>query len=287
MVLKMAGCLGRIQEACSFMTPRERQAAEYVLANPAQAAAMSVEELSAASGSSTASVLRMCRKVGLGGYRDFVRLLSSDVALRERGEVSFGEIHPGDSLEAIAGNVIRNSTYALENTLSILDQEELRRAVTLLCKARRIDFYGVGASGNVAQDAYSKFLRIGALCTTSANPHTQILTAMSLTPQDAAILISYSGETLDMLSLQQVIRQRGTPTISITQYGSNALATASDIRLFTTASEPLVRSGPMTSRLSQMVMLDILYIAVCTEKFDQIKGALDESQHLMQKKHTK
>lgn len=283
----MAGCLGRIRETCPSMTPRERQAAEYVLEHPAESAAMSIEELAAASRSSTASILRMCRKVGLSGFRDFIRLLSSDVALQERGTLTFGEIRPGATLMDVAENVVHNSAYALENTLALLDQGELRRAVDLLCRAHRIDFYGVGASGIVAQDAYSKFLRIGSLSMTSSNPHTQILTAMSLTPEDVAVLISYSGETLDMLTLQQTLRKQGTPMISITRSGSNSLADGADVRLFITASEPLIRSGPMTSRLAQLVMLDVLYLAVCTEKYDQVRPALDNSQNLVRQKHSR
>ena len=281
----MAGCLGRIREACPSMTPKERHAAEYVLAHSTEVAAMSIEELAAASKSSTASILRMCRKAGLDGYRDFLRLLSSDVAIQQSGEFSFGEIQRGASLDEIVGNVIHNSIYALENTKAIIDQQELQRAVQLLCSARRIDFYGVGVSGYVAQDAYSKFLRIGTISMSSNNPHTQVLSAMSLTPEDAAVLISYSGETVDMLMLQEAIHARGTPIISLTRRGKNSLASKADIRLYATASEPLVRSGPMTSRLSQLAVLDILYLAVCTERYNEIKSLLDDSQLRVARMH--
>lgn len=279
------GCYLRLKEMYDTLPPKEQQVAATVLETPEAAAAMSVEELAAACGTSTASVVRMCKKLGYAGYKEFSRMLSNDMAIGQHEGMRYADLQPGATIDAIIGSVIASSIQALENTRNLLEAEEVRRATDAISMARRVDFYGVGTSGTVALDAHNKFLRINKHCLSSADPHIQILSATSLEAGDVAVLISYTGETLDMIELLRQIRKTGATVITITRYGKNTLSTQSDIRLYTASAESMIRSGPMSSRISQLAVIDILYTAVCSQQYGDVKAYLDNTMRAARAKH--
>lgn len=281
----MIGCYLRLKEAYDTLPPKEQQVAATVLEMPEDVAGMSVEELAAACGASTASIVRMCKKLGYAGYKEFSRMLSNDMAVVQREGPRYQELHPGAPIDAIVGSVILSSIQALENTRNLLEMDEVARAAAAISRAQRVDFYGVGTSGTVALDAHNKFLRINKQCLSSTDPHVQILSATSLKPEDVVVLISYTGETLDMIELARQIKRTRATIITITRYGKNTLSAQADIRLYTASAESMVRSGPMSSRISQLAVIDILYTAVCSQAFDAVKTYLDRTMQAARAKH--
>ncbi len=274
----MAGCILRIREMMNSLTPKEQKIASYILEYPGDAVNQSIDELAAACGVSISSVVRLCKSLGYSGYKELCRMLSTDLALIQQDSISYTDVRPGDSIETIIRSVSMSNTKAIENTLSVLDEKELARAVDVICNSQRVDFYGVGSSGNVALDANNKFLRINKISIASPDPHVQVLSATTLKPGDVAVLISYSGETIDILETADIIKQGGATIISITRLGKNPLAELADIRLYTSSVESMVRSGAMSSRIGQLNVIDILYTAVASHEYDKVKVYLDKTR---------
>ena len=282
----MTGCCLRIKEAMQSLAPKAQKVAEFILDFPEEVAGMSIDDLAAACSTSAAAVVRLCKSVGYSGYKEFCRVLESDLA-NQPNNIVYEDIHPGDSLDAIARNVCMSDMKAIEGTLSLLDFMELGKAVESLCAAPRIIFYGTGSSGLVAKDASDKFIRINKFTISHSNPHEQILSATSLRPGDAAVLISYSGDTRDTIETCEIVKSTGATTISITRYGKNDLSELADIKLHTSSAESMIRSGAMGSRIGQLTMIDILYTAVSSRLYEQAKPYLDKTRLASQRKHTR
>ncbi|HWR11714.1 MAG TPA: MurR/RpiR family transcriptional regulator [Rectinemataceae bacterium] len=282
----MTGCCLRIKEAMQSLAPMERKVAGFILDFPEEVVNMSIDELAASCSTSTASVVRLCKSVGYSGYKEFCRVLDSDLA-NQQGNIVYEEIHPGDSLEAIVSSVSKSDMKAIEGTLSLVDMAELGKAVDALCAAPRIDFYGVGTSGLVALDASNKFIRINKFTVAHADPHEQILSATSLRPGDVAVLFSYSGETRDTTETCEIVKATGATIITVTRYGKNQLNELADIRLFTSSAESMIRSGAMGSRIGQLTMVDILYTAVCSRLYGDVKPYLDKTRLTSQRKRSR
>jgi DNA-binding MurR/RpiR family transcriptional regulator len=274
----MAGCLLRIREMIHSLTPKEKKIASYILEYPSEAVNQSIEELARTCGVSISTVVRLCKSLGYSGYKELLRMLSTDLVLLQHHSITYTDVRPGDSIDMIIRSVSMSNSKAIENTLSVLDEKELTRAIDKLCEARRIDFYGVGSSGNVALDANNKFLRINKISIASQDPHVQILSATTLKPDDVAVLISYTGETIDILETAEIIRQTGATLITITRMGKNPLAEMADICLFSSSVEGLVRSGAMSSRIGQLNVIDILYTAVASHEYEKVKPYLDKTR---------
>jgi len=137
----------------------------------------------------------------------------------------------------------------------------------------------------VAADTHNKFIRIGKISMSSNDPHQQILTASLLGRGDVAVLISYSGNTRDIVELADVVKRTKATLISLTRCSKNELAQKADIRLYCSASELMVRSGPMNSRIGSMSVIDILYTAVTSSLYQDVKEYLDKTQLVSARKH--
>lgn len=280
----MPGCMLRIQEMMNSLTNKEQQIASFILDYPSDVVDMSIDELASACNVSISSVVRLCKTLGYTGYKELSRVLSMDLALNRQENIAYSDVRPGDSIANIIRSVGTNSVKAIENTMAVLDETELEQAVQAISKARRVDFYGVGTSGTVALDAHNKFLRINKISVASADPHLQVLAATTLTPNDVAVLISYTGETKDILETADIICQTGATLISVTRYGRNPLSNRANIHLCSSASETLLRSATMGSRIGQLTIIDMLYTAVVSHDYDLVKTHIDKTRLITARK---
>lgn len=281
----MLPCCVRLKEAMNTFSSMEQRVAAFIMGFPTEVSNMSIDELAKACNTSVSSVVRLCKSANYNGYKDFLRALSTDLAINQNKEVTYRDIQPGDSVKSIIRNVCMSHMQAIENTLSVLDTTQMQKAVNVIGKAKRIDFYGIGTSGIVAMDAHNKFVRIGKISMSSADPHQQILTAALLAKGDVAVLISYSGDTRDILELADVVKRTPATLISITRYSKNELSQKADICLYCSSSELLTRSGAMGSRISSMTVIDVLYTAVTSNQYQGVKEYLDKTQQVSARKH--
>jgi len=235
-------------------------------------------------------VTRFCRAIGLDSYQHLLIELAQE---RGRGEVSaWGsteidtDISPEDSLERVVQVVGSADLRAIQQTIDRIDLDALERAAQALAKARRIDVYGVGASGLVAQDLVQKLLRIGLIAHAHSDPHLAVTNAVQLKAGDVAIAITHSGATGDVIEPLRVAFERGATTVaitgrpdsSVTQYADHVLTTS-------TARESELRPAAMSSRTSQLLVVDCLFVGVAQRTYETAAPALSSSYEALAHRH--
>lgn len=201
-------------------TKTEEDIASYVLAHADDVAAMNIGELSAATYTSNATIVRMCRKLGVEGYREFRIALVSDL---ERARNAASDINPdtpfleGQNTRDIISSVASLSRQAINQTYVTLSPSELRRAAKLIKGARRVAIYGVGDSEISCEMFANLMLKIGVTCF-MANQHGDALAVSSvLGPGDVAIIVSYSGGVVGQFEQElRLVFERGVKAIAIT-----------------------------------------------------------------------
>ncbi|HSU80557.1 MAG TPA: MurR/RpiR family transcriptional regulator [Candidatus Angelobacter sp.] len=282
----LQGGLSRIKESLASINPSERHAAQYIIENPESMVRMTVSELADASGSSQSAIIRLCKNLGLKGYQDLKLRVAGDLQpTQSSGE--YQEISPTSNIATIISSVFNNHIYSINETMKMLDAERVEQAVRLIESANRLDFYGSGASQLVAQDAQHKFMRINKPCTAYSDTHLQLTSAVTLSDQDVAIAFSNSGETVQVIECIKAAREQGAKTIGITRYGSNSLSKLADVHIETLSTESDIRSAATSSRIVQLNIVDILYIAVAGHNYnssldylERSRNALSESYHM-------
>lgn len=272
----MKNVLVKLQEYISDASTAEKNLVNYLLTHPEEAIGSSVQSLARTTYCSASTVMRLCWRLGFSGYKELQASLIQDVALaKENAMGKMENLSRGDSLEQIVEKVTYKNMISLENTRKLVDIEVMGKCVDLLETCNTLYLFGIGSSLLVARDAYLKFLRINKKCFVSDDWHAQLLQAKNICSFDVAIIISYSGLTEEMLTCARTVKQNGAPIITITRSNNSPLAKLADYNLRVASSEVLVRTGAMSSRISQLNIIDILYVAYINrnyeEKMNQLK----------------
>lgn len=251
--------LERIKASLPSLAPAEQRVAKLVLANPRAFATTPVSELADRAHVSKPTVVRFCRSVGYDGLADFKRKLAGSVS--EGVPFIHRSVDADDKTGDIMVKVIDNTVAAFlkyRNDASTGAIEKAAQAmVDTYRNGKRLEFFGVGNSGVVAQDAQHKFFRLGVNTIAYSDGHMQVMSATMLGPGDCVVIISNSGRTRDLMDACGIARRNGATTIVITATGS-PLASAGDIHLSADHPEGFDNYSPMVSRLLHLLIIDIL-----------------------------
>lgn len=278
----------KIRDMRESLTPVERLVADYILNNLEEIPLLSVKELAIQSKTSDASVLRFCKTMGYSGYRNFIVSVSASLgSMDEEQKDQYTDIQPGDSLTTIIANIAHNNSKSIDDTLSVIDKEEVARAVEALIGCRRIAFFGVGASGLVCQDAEQKFSRINKICHAYVDGHSQLTAASLLGEKDVAIFVSNSGSTVDILEPLDIAAKNGCTTMAITKQSKSELAEKARIVLHISTPEITFRSGAMGSRIAMLTVIDMLFAGVASAEYHHVKKYLAKTHNVLAGKHRK
>ncbi|MFE4714166.1 MULTISPECIES: MurR/RpiR family transcriptional regulator [Paenibacillus] len=277
----MSPILHALEHEMTKLSQMERKLAERILASPAEIVHMGITELAEQCGVSPATVTRFCKVFHFKGFPDFKVNLAAEIAGSDQGQQeggsSYQDIVAGNPLSTIVEAMQNNHLASIRDTTSLLNIERLEAAVDLLCRARRVDLYGMATSSIVAQDFYQKLIRIGVNCTAFADSHMQITSASSLGEGDVAFAVSYSGETPETIDALNCAGAGGASTIALTSYGSSTLASLADIPLFSSSLEKGMRRGDMASRIAQLHIIDILFTGMVSTRFTDYIPKLEQS----------
>lgn len=258
----MRSVLIRLNEYQDQMTSAESGAVRYILEYPDAVVDMSAQELAEKAFSSPATVVRLCRHLGFEGYKEMRRLLQCELLERRLSKQErLGELSREDSLEQMADKITYKNIMSLEATKNLLDFAVLQECVDVLYRARVIYLFGLGSSLCVARDAYLKFLRLDKPCILNDDWHSQLLQSRNMKAEDAGLFISYSGQTAELIECAKAVKKSGAKMILITRFAASTLSALADYNLYVAANESLFRNGAMSSRISQLNVVDILYTA--------------------------
>ncbi|MGM8212526.1 MurR/RpiR family transcriptional regulator [Virgibacillus sp. W0430] len=277
------GGLVRLREALHTIKPAERNAAHYILNNPDKVVRLSVKELAEKSASSQAAIIRLCKNIGVSGFQELKIRIAGDLQANELHDYSYIEILPDDDTKTLITNISRKNIQSIRETLQILDYKHVEKAIEAMHQATRIDFFGAAASQIIAQDAQQKFLRINKHCTAYEDAHLQLTSSVTLTENDVAIGISYSGETSHVLAAIENAKKENATTIGITCYGKSTLAELVDICLYISTTESdTIRSAATASRIAQLNIIDILFTGVASKNYDATVTYLNKTREALQ-----
>lgn len=285
--------LDRIRASIPALPPAEQRVAKLVLLDPRSFATLPVTELAERSHVSKPTVVRFCRSVGYDGLTDFKRKLAGSV--NEGVPFVHRSVDEDDKSGDIIVKVIDNAVSALLKYRNDAAGLAFERAITALAAAgaagRRIEFYGVGNSGIVAQDAQHKFFRLGVNSAAVSDGHVQVMSATMLKPGDCAVIISNSGHTRDLLDVAEIARKRGATLIIITASGSPLAQLGqgtNQVLLAVDHPEDYDRYSPMVSRLLHLMVMDILSTAVALRMPGELRPMLQEiKKNLRAKRYTR
>ena len=277
----------RIRSMFDNLSPAEKCIASFLLENRESVFREPIGTLAAESGVSQVAWVRFCKTLGFNGLKDMKKQLFAQISAEAavpRSESSrrvFADLKDHATLEDVRRTIRDSSIRAIEETIKLLELDALAAAAEKIIGARSVKIFGVGASAIVAEDLFAKLIRIDVKTFFSRDLHLQLTYAANFSPGDVAVIISNSGRTREMLEILDLAKRSGTPTIAVTKYTKSPLVDGADLRLFTSAPEAMHRSGAMSSRIAQLVVVDALYTAVASRDYARVERSLEDSFNVL------
>lgn len=260
-----------LQGILASLNPTERLVAECVLADPERVIGSPIADIKKLSGASVGSIIGFCRKLGLKGFADFKLTLARDLA---QSGLSAADIPENGSL---IEKVFRFHAESLVDTLQINAQSTLERASEWIQKSRKIEFFSVGLSYPVAYTAYCKFILLGLPAFAQPDPHMQLIGATQLKVGDLAFGISCSGSTRETVQCLEVAKANGATTVCLTNAMKSPITDHSDMALYATPSEIKYFQAPLASRITQLAVIDALFVHLALKNKNKTAARLQRS----------
>ncbi|SNT62941.1 DNA-binding transcriptional regulator, MurR/RpiR family, contains HTH and SIS domains [Asanoa hainanensis] len=274
------GVLLRVRAGLPEFTGALQRVAEQVLADPAAAARATIVELAERSGTSPATITRFCRALGFDGYADLRLGIAAETGRARSAGWTFDigrEIQPTDPLDRVLGQIMAADTRAMHDTAALLDLAEVERAADAIAAATRVDIFGASGSALVGEEMQFSLHRIGVAAWAWTDVHNGLASAALLRPGDVALGVSHSGATRETIEMLAEAGSRGATTIALTSFPRSPLAELADIVLLTAAQATTFRPDALSARHPQLVVLDLLYIAVAQRTHDRAHASFQRT----------
>ncbi|CAH0141509.1 Glucokinase [Massilia sp. Bi118] len=249
----------RVQHLQHELSPAEQRVATLVLEHPRKVLSEPIAEIAKLADVSQPTVIRFCRSLGFSGLADFKLKFAG--SLTGTIPVRHSQVRMTDSTHDLSAKVIDNTVSAILKFRDQLDVNSIDRAIEILRKAKRVEFYAMGNSRVVALDGQHKFFRFRIPTSSYGDSHLFSLAAELLGPGDVVIAISTTGQLPELLSAVDTARAAGADVIAITS-SKSALARKASICLAVDHSEDSTTFLSMISRILQLLLIDIMAVGI-------------------------
>ena len=251
----------------------EKEIAKYILNHGEAVLSMSVKELAKHTYTSPATIVRLCKKIGLEGYNDFKikysAALQYDLQHTDRIDVNF-PFQKDDSHPLICHKLASLSQEVIADTVKLIDFNQLHQIVDLIYHYPTIDIYGSGNSLLAAMSFQHKMMRISRDVNLRVLHGEQIFMSYNTNPDRIGMIISYSGETNEVIQIAQTLKEKKTPLIVLTSIGDNRLSHYADYILNIGSREKIfTKIAPFASQISMEYLLNVIFSCLFQKDYEQ------------------
>lgn len=253
------GYLRVLYDILPQLSEAEQTLVRYILLHPRQVADMSAAEVAAASGVSEATVFRLCRHRGIGGFaqlRDEIRK-----AVERMGDTFVAPMGVADSADLSYGPLSSGAYIGIRAMLDVcsMGEEPIAQAAEVISRSRRISVCGMGAvTARIAELGAFGFQHLGLTVMLWVDSQVTNVTADKFQPGDVVLGISHSGANTSVARFLKLAKEQSATTIALTNYASSPVAQEADISLVTALREPKVQNLDLLPRMSQLLVMQVL-----------------------------
>ena len=238
--------LSIIESFYPSFSKQEKKVADFILKEKDGVSFMPLHEITKKIKVSEATIFRFVKKIGFKGFIEFKLEVAREISSDEK---DMGE----DYIENIETNILET----IKNTRALLKKEDIEKVIEYIDKADKMYIFGLGASGVAALEMQNRFMRFGKIGHSVNDGHFQVMYSSTVTKKDVIIVITLSGETIDLIYPLTIAKKNGAKIITITNY-IMSIAKMSDLVLLTSGKENLLDGGALISKISQLYVIDVI-----------------------------
>lgn len=263
--------ISKIKDRRENLRKSERKVADFVLDHTQAVLGMRIVDVAAGAEVSEPTVVRFCHALDIDGFQAFKLQLAQH--LGASSSYSQFSVDDRDTIADLSHKVFDSTIGSLLTVRDELDPAALERAIAAINSAKRVEFYGFGASGSVASDAQHKFFRLQLSSAAYTDPHIQHMSAISLSPKDVVVAISQSGRTKALIQSVELALDAGATVVGLAPQDTPLIKLCT-IPIFVNMEEDLQVFTPVSSRIAHLLVIDVLAMGVARLRRDQLKDYL-------------
>lgn len=277
-----------INQKYSSLRKSEKKVADYLLLNQERAERMTIKELAKVVGVSQTTVVRFVKALNLESYSELRDAIVRERTLKREDYDNYQlfkeeGVFSKDFTKELPGKIIAKNIRSLEETLKNISIREYERAIKAIIEAENIVVFGVEDSNTPMYNLTTKLLYLGLNVSMQTDYYHQMVRANNMKKDDLAIGISYTGNSIQTIDVLKSAKNRGARILVITNSSDSKINEYSDISLYT-ASDQFLYGGALYSRVSQLAIIDMLYVGVIFSDIDKFKENMDQSAGIIRSK---
>lgn len=272
----------------SNLSKSEKIVADYIIEDKGEIFDLTLLEFSKILNVSEPTIIRFTRNIGLKGFTELKLLAMRDIGKQANNDNFFlhnFDISENDKLEDIPKIIYNKTSKALYDTFSLFEERIYLKTINALKNANIIEIIAVGNSGAIALDFMSKLTRIGISSRYNSDNHLQDLNILGMKKNDVVFAITHSGSTTDLVKSVKLAKENNITTIVLTNFKSAEVTKYADIILYTGDFETSFLSETMTSRISQLMIIDIIYSGLIISDYQKYSKQLEKVNIVVEKKN--
>lgn len=213
-------------ETYKILSESERHLLEYIVKHIDAIPNMSIVKLSEEASVSTATIVRLMKKIGYDGFTSFKYKIKDHVR-----QASPDEMNSLDMIEAKINSAIKKNEQEVLNTISMLSMGNIEDAIQKLYHSSKIYIFARGFSEMIAKEMAIKFQLTGKNCEMHNDPNIIKLISKRIKKTEIVIFVSLNGETEELVEACKNLKMRNVSTITLTAGIDSSLAELSEIVL--------------------------------------------------------
>lgn len=272
----------KIQEQQEAFSKSELKIAQFILDQPQDVLEMTAQQLARAADSSSAAVIRLCKRLKVYGFPQLKIELSADLSGGELSRKIQPEVRENEEISSIKERLLVNTQNSLAETVEEIDDDQIHQLSQIVARSRRLFVLGIGVSNLVAQDIAQKWGSVGTIVIAFNNVNDLLPIVANAGIEDSLWVVDNSGETPEAIYAAQIAKERKVPIITMTKKGSNTISELGDVEIHT--SQPIELPGRIAatdSLLLQFMAIDIIFYDFVSRNYESSISQLNQSAKLV------
>lgn len=259
-----------LENKLQFMIPTlpkgERAAALYIINNLDKVGLMNLDVIAKEVGCSSATIIRLCKRMDYKGFIDFRNAVRNDVLEDTYYEVPEEGTNKKEQFKNLMQKVINSDNDTMNSTLSLIS-DQYEAAGDALVNANRVFMIGNGDAIIPCESFSLKMVKIGRLCTCYNDQDIQIFVAGTAVKGDVVIIVSHTGRSSSVVTAAKIAYEQGATVIGITAALKSPLQRYCTYLLYVGTKDTTETKDIISRRIGEHLVLETLFL-YCNENSD-------------------
>lgn len=271
----MVDFIARVTEHSEDFTKSHRDVANYFLYNLDKVAVGTLEELAAAVGVSTTTIIRFARKLGYSGFTELQKAAQAVVFCKEE-ERRAEELADKDT-DHLLKETFERDIRNIEETMRALKQEDLDLATDIMMSADNLYIFGLRMAFSLAYHSFASWGRMRKnlrLIHSTGMYHPEEM--LSMKAGDACVIFIFPRYVAMSVQYLHWMKKRGVKIILVTAGTYNADHQSADVVL-----SCRVKSGSYQNSYAAPMALINYFTMAMVARSDEAATLLKDSEELL------